>query len=612
MDEVKIHDNIDERKVDDRDGVKKVDDRDGVKRVDDRDGVKKVDDRDGVKKVNDDVKEKPECPSQLFLPSSPPFPSPKIKYKIVLASGSPRRRELLTTALGLSLFPSMQIASPSSSSSLSSPLSSKGDDDDDEKNGDANADNSTNKSSDDPTCSIEIFPSLFEENLDKQSFAVAYLYSVETARMKTLDVVARRKKIRDESERKEKKKRKTKTDQKTKAKDGKKANKRKREKCSDDCTLEPAADAGGGGVGVGVSGGSVGVSGGSVGVSGGSDVGDGCGSDGGGSSCGSGDGGVSSLTVDGEADTEQSGTGSGHVESEKQRKKRKKGESEASSYSSFSSLPSSPDASPQCHRKRPHRSHKHHHRYSHFDCEIVVGCDTIIEQNGRIFEKPKDEEEAKQFLRCFSGTWHCVHTGVSVHLTAWPARKMQAKGKARDRKGQSESRVNEKSVNIDDTMTHVGIGERDCFDSDSNGDVSCDSDDDSESSDSDSDDEKRDEGHGLDNAVECDDDSDRGASRVIDHADESAEVNDSLRSSSPSSSQTSSSQTSSSQLPSSPTARSKEAVTSLFPLTKSSNFWSTTKVKFQRLSENDIHHYVKLGESLDKAGLQNGKKAVGG
>lgn len=45
---------------------------------------------------------------------------------------------------------------------------------------------------------------------------------------------------------------------------------------------------------------------------------------------------------------------------------------------------------------------------------LVVGSDTIVDLNGSILEKPKNEQHAKEMLRLLSGQWHKVHTGVAI------------------------------------------------------------------------------------------------------------------------------------------------------------------------------------------------------
>lgn len=52
---------------------------------------------------------------------------------------------------------------------------------------------------------------------------------------------------------------------------------------------------------------------------------------------------------------------------------------------------------------------------------VVLGSDTIVELRGRVFGKPRDEQEACRMLRSLSGGVHRVHTGVCV--TDGPAAK---------------------------------------------------------------------------------------------------------------------------------------------------------------------------------------------
>jgi septum formation protein len=46
------------------------------------------------------------------------------------------------------------------------------------------------------------------------------------------------------------------------------------------------------------------------------------------------------------------------------------------------------------------------------DGELVLGVDTVVVLDGRIFGKPADEEEARTFLRRLSGRTHEVLSGV--------------------------------------------------------------------------------------------------------------------------------------------------------------------------------------------------------
>jgi len=45
---------------------------------------------------------------------------------------------------------------------------------------------------------------------------------------------------------------------------------------------------------------------------------------------------------------------------------------------------------------------------------LVIGADTIVECGGRILGKPKDMDEAREFLRLLSGRSHLVVTGLAL------------------------------------------------------------------------------------------------------------------------------------------------------------------------------------------------------
>ena len=47
---------------------------------------------------------------------------------------------------------------------------------------------------------------------------------------------------------------------------------------------------------------------------------------------------------------------------------------------------------------------------------LVLGSDTIVDQDETILEKPKDKQDAARMLRQLSGREHYVHTGVSLYL----------------------------------------------------------------------------------------------------------------------------------------------------------------------------------------------------
>jgi len=50
-------------------------------------------------------------------------------------------------------------------------------------------------------------------------------------------------------------------------------------------------------------------------------------------------------------------------------------------------------------------------------CGLVLGCDTIVVMNGRLFEKPRTGDEARQFLSLLQDNWHDVYTGIALHET---------------------------------------------------------------------------------------------------------------------------------------------------------------------------------------------------
>jgi septum formation protein len=47
-------------------------------------------------------------------------------------------------------------------------------------------------------------------------------------------------------------------------------------------------------------------------------------------------------------------------------------------------------------------------------CSLVIGADTIVALDRRVFHKPADLDEARTFLRLLSGRTHVVHTGVAL------------------------------------------------------------------------------------------------------------------------------------------------------------------------------------------------------
>ena len=50
-----------------------------------------------------------------------------------------------------------------------------------------------------------------------------------------------------------------------------------------------------------------------------------------------------------------------------------------------------------------------------YPSSIVIGADTIVVLNGKIFGKPKNPEDSKRMLKAFSGKTHQVITGIAVY-----------------------------------------------------------------------------------------------------------------------------------------------------------------------------------------------------
>ncbi|MBE1554572.1 Maf family protein [Sporosarcina limicola] len=48
--------------------------------------------------------------------------------------------------------------------------------------------------------------------------------------------------------------------------------------------------------------------------------------------------------------------------------------------------------------------------------DIVIGADTIVVHEGKLYPKPKSKEQAKQFLNELSGKTHLVITGVAMYI----------------------------------------------------------------------------------------------------------------------------------------------------------------------------------------------------
>lgn len=45
---------------------------------------------------------------------------------------------------------------------------------------------------------------------------------------------------------------------------------------------------------------------------------------------------------------------------------------------------------------------------------VIIASDTVVDLNGKVLEKPKDESEAYEMIKSLSGNVHMVHTAVSV------------------------------------------------------------------------------------------------------------------------------------------------------------------------------------------------------
>ncbi|MDE6473693.1 MAG: Maf family protein [Clostridia bacterium] len=46
---------------------------------------------------------------------------------------------------------------------------------------------------------------------------------------------------------------------------------------------------------------------------------------------------------------------------------------------------------------------------------LIISADTIVYMSGKIYGKPKDRWEAKEFLDELSSKWHIVYTGVAIY-----------------------------------------------------------------------------------------------------------------------------------------------------------------------------------------------------
>ena len=50
-----------------------------------------------------------------------------------------------------------------------------------------------------------------------------------------------------------------------------------------------------------------------------------------------------------------------------------------------------------------------------FSDALIISADTIVYMSGKIYGKPKDRLEAKEFLDELSSKWHIVYTGVAIY-----------------------------------------------------------------------------------------------------------------------------------------------------------------------------------------------------
>ena len=45
---------------------------------------------------------------------------------------------------------------------------------------------------------------------------------------------------------------------------------------------------------------------------------------------------------------------------------------------------------------------------------VIIGADTLVSFNGKVYGKPRDEAAAVEMLSALSGEWHEVYTGIAV------------------------------------------------------------------------------------------------------------------------------------------------------------------------------------------------------
>ena len=80
--------------------------------------------------------------------------------------------------------------------------------------------------------------------------------------------------------------------------------------------------------------------------------------------------------------------------------------------------------------------------------EVALAADTIVVSGNRILGKPKDREEAVDFLKRLSGTWHRVLTGFALRL---PDGKLISSFE--------ESRVKFKRLTLEEIRWYISTGE---------------------------------------------------------------------------------------------------------------------------------------------------------
>lgn len=56
--------------------------------------------------------------------------------------------------------------------------------------------------------------------------------------------------------------------------------------------------------------------------------------------------------------------------------------------------------------------------YKDYPKSVVIGCDTLVDLNGRVMGKPMDRNDAFQMIKALSGNTHKVFTGVAIKTEA--------------------------------------------------------------------------------------------------------------------------------------------------------------------------------------------------